>query len=122
MQNEYEVPFELTFNAEAEVMNNLFVHDLILQDEIVISDSKVKYLFENDVFIELTFNKDVESVSDEYKNEILLENPDAIFEDEEYISTTISANKPFKAVEKIDQKINEKSIVETSMVYLTFEQ
>lgn len=122
MQKEYDVPFKLIFNAEANVMNNLLVHDLTVQDEIVISDSKVKYLFENDVYIELTFNKVIESVSDEYKNEILLENPEAIFEDEEYVSTTISANKPFRAVEKIDQKINEKSIVETSMVYLTFEQ
>ncbi|WP_429974469.1 hypothetical protein [Enterococcus sp. AZ163] len=72
-------------------MNNLIIHDLTVQDELVISDSKVKYLFENDVYIILSFSKVIESVSDEYKNEILLENPEAIFLDEEYVSTTISA-------------------------------
>ena len=122
MQKEYYVPFKLIFNAEADVMNNLFVHDLTLQDEIVISDSKVRYVFKNNVYLDLTFESKIESFSDDEKEEILSENPDAILEDEEFISTTISSNKPFRVVEKIDQETNETSIVETSMVYLTFEQ
>lgn len=122
MQNEYEVPFELTFNSEAEVMNNLFVHDLSVQDEIVISENKVKYLFENSIFLELTYKTTIVSISDEEKKQILSDNQGALFEDAENISTTIRSNKPFKLVLETNVDFNsiENSQCDFSSAYITF--
>lgn len=122
MQNEYEVPFELTFNSEAEVMNNLFVHDLSVQDEIVISENKVKYLFENNIFLELTYKTTIESISDEEKKQILSDNQGALFEDAENISTIIRSNKPFKLVLETNVDFNSigNSQCDFSSAYITF--
>lgn len=117
MQKEYDVPFELTFNAESEVMNNLIVHDLSFQDEIVISENEIKYVFENDVYINLKYFRHIESLSENDKKDILTENPNAIIEDSEFITTVIKSNKPFKLV--LESNVEQNDFGTSGMVFST---
>lgn len=62
LEYDYEVQFPITFNEENDVMNNLVVKDSSVQEVIQISETKNRYILDNEAILDLELINDEKTI------------------------------------------------------------